>query len=234
MSSETSYKEQQAYCAEQVSITEDRQITVWGLGGFVPYDPVEAVDFLAHNPTYRATVKIPMLSGRPEILARFIELENQERHYLVARMNNFLTNLEVRRAAVGKAASAAGLPRSRFDKLRLRCSAFDELWYDIEQTLTDELEEAVLSRSIEGVKQAVYHQGEVCGTKTVYSDSLAAMALQGRRPEVYKPKSATEITGADGAPLMPDEKTVHVYLPDNGRSPGQGDGEPEAAPTEDS
>ena len=217
-----SIDEQRRYCADQISITEERHITVWGLGGFVPLDRIDAIDFLSHNPPYASTpAKMPTIATPDSHLAAYVENENEHRMLLVVGLNRFLDNLTLRQAEVIQAARMAGISRRILEKIRFRCEAFDELWYDIEEDRTDQLEAAVLGRAIEGVTQDVYHQGEVVGEKQVYSDSLASMALQGLRPEKFKQKTATELTGADGGPLKSEIETVHVYLPDNNRNPDE-------------
>ena len=56
----------------------------------------------------------------------------------------------------------------------------------------DALEEEAFRRAVEGVKRDIFWQGGVCGTETVYSDSLLAMLLKGSKPEKYKDRVASE------------------------------------------
>lgn len=216
MNYEEIVKEQREHCLDQVSITEDRELTVWALGGFAPTDRLEIPEFFNSSPPYHKTFA-PALSWDSIRVQQFIHAENEYRILLVQSMNKFIADLRATRGMVSKASRASGIPRGKLDKLRFRLEAFDELWYEVEEEVTDELEEAVLSRAIDGVPEPVYHQGVKCGTKQKYSDSLASMALQGRRPDKYKQKSTQELTGPDGGPLQSESTAVNIYIPDNGR-----------------
>jgi hypothetical protein len=56
----------------------------------------------------------------------------------------------------------------------------------------DALEEEAFRRAVEGVNKDIFWQGGVCGTETVYSDSLLSMLLKGAKPDKYKDRVASE------------------------------------------
>lgn len=63
----------------------------------------------------------------------------------------------------------------------------------------DKLEAEARRRAIEGVEEPVYQGGQLVGTRIVYSDSLLALLLKGRRKKVFAER--VETTGADGGPV---------------------------------
>jgi hypothetical protein len=182
---------QKEYCRDQVVIDKQRNITLWALGGFVPSDPVEATHFLRHNPPYSRRV---FSSTNTKYIKQFIKIENDFRLLLVQQLNQFLAALEVSSCRVGKACAVSGLSRVKALEYRSRIAALDELWYEVEEDITDRLEEAGFSRAVDGYEEPVFYQGEECGYKQKYSDSILAMMLQGRRPDVYKQRTAQEIS----------------------------------------
>jgi hypothetical protein len=64
----------------------------------------------------------------------------------------------------------------------------------------DKLESEARRRAIEGVEEPVYQGGQLVGTRMVYSDSLLALLLKGRRKKVFAER--VETTGADGGPVQ--------------------------------
>jgi hypothetical protein len=50
---------------------------------------------------------------------------------------------------------------------------------------TMRIESAAIKRAVEGVEEDIYYQGDIVGSKTVYSDGLHALLLKGRMAEVY-------------------------------------------------
>jgi hypothetical protein len=63
----------------------------------------------------------------------------------------------------------------------------------------DKLEQEARRRALEGVEEPVYQGGQLVGTRLVYSDSLLALMLKGRRKKVFADR--TEVTGANGGPV---------------------------------
>jgi len=131
----------------------------------------------------------------PEVMARFLEVLAQG-------------------WSVSKSAIEAGVSPVIVYKWRKEDEEFAKAWAEAVEVGTDTLEDAVLRRARDGVEKPVFYQGEQCGSVQEYSDTLAAFMLKARRPEKYKERTATELTGANGAPLP------LVYLPSNGRDEG--------------
>lgn len=54
------------------------------------------------------------------------------------------------------------------------------------EDFNDRLEDAAYERGVEGWEEPVYQQGQLVGSKRVYSDSLLQMLLKGSRPQKYR------------------------------------------------
>ena len=86
-------------------------------------------------------------------------------------------------------------------ELRDNDATFAEEWDSAAEEGTDRLEDEALRRAVEGWEEPVYHQGVICGTIRRYSDGLLTMLLKARRPEKYRERTSTELTGKSGEPL---------------------------------
>lgn len=171
-------------------VADDGSLTVYALGGFVPEkDAAKAAAFLQVSPPYRRQM------GRNEQPLSIAKQENEYRLFTVLRMNDFIKALHDTGCNVSRSAKISGLNRTFATHLRARVPAFAAKWQEVFDEVTDKLEEAGLKRAVDGVEEDVFYQGIACGKKTVYSDSLLAMMLQGRRSDIYKARIAQEVTG---------------------------------------
>lgn len=75
----------------------------------------------------------------------------------------------------------------------------------------DKLEAEARRRAIEGVEEPVYQGGQLVGTRVVYSDSLLALLLKGRRKRVFAER--VETTGADGGPVQTQQVVIATGVP---------------------
>lgn len=85
---------------------------------------------------------------------------------------------------------------------------FRASWDSAIEAGTDLLEDAAMSRAVEGVRQPIYQRGKLVGTKREYSDGLAMFLLKARRPHKYRER--LEVSGDPGAPLAITEITRRV------------------------
>jgi hypothetical protein len=109
------------------------------------------------------------------------------------------------------AAAAAGVDRSNVWRRRQDDAEFAQA---VEQALdmaADKLEAEARRRALEGVEEPVYQGGQLVGTKTVYSDSLLALLLKGRRKKVFAER--IEQTGADGGPVKTQQVVIATGVP---------------------
>lgn len=97
---------------------------------------------------------------------------------------------------VARACEAVGIDRSTAYRNRSADEEFARAWDDAVEAGIDKAEQEAFRRAVQGVEKGVWHQGVLVGTETVYSDSLLALVLKGRRKQVYADR--TELTGADG------------------------------------
>lgn len=173
-------------------------MTVWALGGLVPDDEGQAKLHLQAVPSYRAKPYGPKETFKHDT---FVRLENEYRLGLMAKANDFIRALKTTNCSVRQSCRVSGLNRTAAEALKMRCPDFAKAWKDVYEETTDRLEEEGFRRAVEGVQQDVYSNGVVVGTKTVYSDALLALMLQGRRSDVYRNKVSTEVSGPNGAPM---------------------------------
>lgn len=103
------------------------------------------------------------------------------------------------------------IARSTLLKWRRDDPQFAEAWEEAVEAGVDLLEEEIRRRAVSGVDRPVFQKGECVGFVREYSDSLAAMMLQGRRRRVYG-RNADENDG--------QSVTVNIRggLPDAGAS----------------
>ena len=74
------------------------------------------------------------------------------------------------------------------------------------------VQEEVARRAIEGVEEVVYFQGEACGKKTNYSDSLLTTLVKAKSPE-FREKLSVDTTIHGGVLLtLPPAQTQEAWL----------------------
>lgn len=192
-------KTQRDHCFAQSPVDDDGRLTMWALGGFAPVDDdADILEFFKVSPPIKPSFSAPGFKVSPKVVAL---AENEYRLGLVLKMADFLQTLGSTGCSVRQACKRSGINRMLADSLRVRVPAFAAAWDEVFEEVTDTLEEAGLKRAVDGVEEDVYFQGMKVGKKRVYSDSLLAMMLQGRRPGTYKQRTAAELTGKDGAPI---------------------------------
>ena len=95
---------------------------------------------------------------------------------------------------VTKAAAKAGIGRrTHYDWLKADPS-YAAQFEDLEQAVTETLEQEVIRRASKGTLKPVFYQGKTCGQIREYSDTLLIFLLKARRPETYRDRSDVNST----------------------------------------
>lgn len=138
-------------------------------------------------------------------------------------------------ANVTRAAEAIGMARRYMYELRAEDPEFKAQWDAAVEMGTDSLEDEATRRAKEGWDEPVWYQGEQCGTVKKYSDTLLIVQLKARRPEKYRDRTSTELTGKDGDPLIPAAPTLADFYATVTRipvEPADSDSKPDDKPDE--
>lgn len=89
------------------------------------------------------------------------------------------------------AAIGANSSRSQVYRWRKSDPEFATAWNDAYAIGASTLEAAAQRRAVDGTRRPVFHQGEVCGHITEYSDTLLIFLLKARDPERFCDKTRT-------------------------------------------
>ena len=107
---------------------------------------------------------------------------------------------------VSRACDAVGIERSTAYRAAESDPAFREAWDDAMEVGIDRAEQEAFRRAVDGTEKGVWHQGVLVGSERVYSDALMSLVLKGRRKKIYADR--TELTGADGGPVVQVDETT--------------------------
>jgi hypothetical protein len=102
---------------------------------------------------------------------------------------------------VARACLVAKVARSTVYEARILDPKFCQMWDEIENASTDEMEAEAYRRGVKGVDKPVFQGKELVGHVREYSDTLLIFMLKARKPEKYRETTRHELTGKDGAPL---------------------------------
>jgi hypothetical protein len=179
------FKEQQIAAEIKGEEIANGQLTIVALGGFAT-----SFDYMYSPSVNKKIIKSSVIDDR--YAKQLVAEENEYRLIILRMINDFLKALQESQCMVAIACKVSGLTRSHAIKLRNKIPAFDELWTEIYDDVTDVIENTAYKRAVEGIEEPVYYKGDLVDTKLVYSDSLLTLLLQSRRPEVYKQRAAIE------------------------------------------
>jgi hypothetical protein len=90
------------------------------------------------------------------------------------------------------AAAACGCGTKYFQRRRKEDPDFEQAYQDARADGDDVIRAEVKRRGVDGVKQAIYHDGKVVGHKQVYSDNLLMFLAKSRMPEEFGDRQTTE------------------------------------------
>ena len=97
---------------------------------------------------------------------------------------------------VSEAARAAGIGRRTAYDWRDDDEKFKAEWDEAEAEAVDSLEREAWRRGVEGVDKPVTFQGKITDSYKEYSDRMLELLLKAHRPDKFKDRVATELSGA--------------------------------------
>lgn len=116
----------------------------------------------------------------------------------------FLAELARNGGRIPAAADVAEVDRGTPHRWAKKSAKFRQQMDDAIARATEVLEQEAIRRAYDGVEEPVYQQCMEVGKIKKYSDTLLIFLLKGRKPEVYKDRVKTEVTGADGGAIKVD------------------------------
>lgn len=191
------YDRQLQHQYAEENIDESGNLTICAIGGFLMGGKPDVDQVIKNGELLRKRYSKTELANH-EVVKR---LENEYRLALLMKMNDFLGVLRNTHCFVKKACQVSGIPRSQAEELRVKFPEFNRIWTEAYEDASDELENAAFIRAVHGVEEGIFWRGDVVGVKTVYSDSLLSMMLQGRKSDKYKQRISTEHTGDKNNPI---------------------------------
>lgn len=103
---------------------------------------------------------------------------------------------------VARACEAVDIARMTAYTWRDEDEEFAAAWDQAKQIGLDALEDEATRRAFEGWDEPIVYQGVVTDTMKRYSDTLLVFLLKGGKPDKYRERSSTELTGANGGPVQ--------------------------------
>lgn len=116
-------------------------------------------------------------------------------------------------ATEGKACAVIGVSRQWVYKQRREHPEFNQACIEAIEDGVDLLEEEARRRAVQGVATPVFNsKGELVDHKIEYSDALLTLLIKGRRPQVFRDRMSTEVTGPGGMPLNEPSSAMERLL----------------------
>lgn len=94
---------------------------------------------------------------------------------------------------VGLAAEAADVDRGLHARWLKGSAAYRAAFEPAHERAIETMEAEARRRAVEGVQEAVYYEGSVCGHRQRFSDNLLMFLLKAARPEKYMERSQVEM-----------------------------------------
>lgn len=150
-----------------------------------------------------------------KVYSKYSETEpNKERELMTVRaeiLKKRFLELYMMTAHVGKTCEILGMVRRTVYHWKQTDEQFRKDFEMADKVALSVLEDEATRRATYGVEKPVYQGGKLVGWTREYSDTLLIVLLKARAPHKYKERFAGELTGADGKPLLPEAKIIHVH-----------------------
>lgn len=112
-----------------------------------------------------------------------------------------------------KAAKATGLKTTTINTWLSNDEQFADAYALALEEAADVLEDAAFKRAVDGVERKRFDkEGNLILTETIYSDSLLSKLLDGAKPEKFKQRTATELSGPGGKPIDMSDTTAAARI----------------------
>ncbi len=160
---------------------------------------------------------------------RDVLIEDEEDRYVKMRelpqaFQRFLWALS-RCGNARQAMKASGTEASIVYRARKINTPFREMWEAILdfrlQARQDDIEDAMFTRAITGVKKGVWYKGRLMGHEKVYSDGLLTTMAKAEMPEKYRERTQVDHSGEVGIGLnmlvVPAVQTVDDWSKNHGK-----------------
>lgn len=102
---------------------------------------------------------------------------------------------------VTDACEAISVSRTHMYRVRKADPEFEKAWDAAYEIGTDAMEDTGARRGVGGWEEPVFYQGVKCGTVRKFSDPMFIFAMKARRPDKYRERTSTELTGKGGGPI---------------------------------
>lgn len=87
---------------------------------------------------------------------------------------------------------------------------------------SDILEAEAWRRAVEGVEEPVYQGGKEVGRIQRYSDTLMVLLLKGHKPQKFRERISSEVSGPNGGPIpihnLTDEELLAIAAGQNAQT----------------
>lgn len=100
-----------------------------------------------------------------------------------------------------EAARSVGMSSSRVYELKKEDKEFSISWDAAIDIGLQNMEQVLLDRVLNGVEEGIIEDGKVVKGRVRHSDALMMFLMKAHNPKKYRERH--EITGANGAPLVP-------------------------------
>lgn len=125
------------------------------------------------------------------------------------KKKKFLASLKVT-GNISESSRFAKIHKATVYGWRAADADFAAAWQEALDEYADRLEKEADRRAVEGWLEPVFYEGEECGHKRKFSDTLLIFRLKALRPEKYRERVETEVKGLN----------ITAYL---GNPPADGD-----------
>jgi hypothetical protein len=116
---------------------------------------------------------------------------------------------------ISRASTASNIDRRSHYRWLENDEAYAENFAEAEKEAIEKLEAEARRRASEGYEEPVFYKGEVCGTVRKYSDVLLMFLLKGLKPDMYKDRTHTEISGNVTIGLAEKLRTARERVEEN-------------------